>query len=50
MIRIGRFPIQTLLGARIGLGTQPRYKAPGDLRVDIDKNTVINFGFVRLSP
>ena len=33
-IRIGRFPIQTPLGAQPGLGTQPRYKAPGDLRVE----------------
>ena len=34
MIRIGRFPIRTLLGARPGLGTQARYEVPGDLRVE----------------
>ena len=27
------FPIQTPPAARPGLGTQPRYEAPGDLRV-----------------
>ena len=32
--RIGRFPVQTPLGARPGLGTQPRYEAPGDLRAE----------------
>ena len=30
-----RFPIQTPQGAWPGLGTQPRYKAPGDPRVKI---------------
>ena len=30
IIRIGRFPVQTLLGAWSGLEIQPRYKAPGD--------------------
>ena len=30
-IRIGRFPVQILLGARPGLGIQPRYEVPGDL-------------------
>ena len=34
VIRIGRFPVQTPLGTRPGLGTQPRYEAPGDLRVE----------------
>ena len=34
VIRIGRFPIQTQLGARLGLGSQPHYEAPGDLRVE----------------
>ena len=28
---IGRFPAQTPLGPRPGLGTQPRYEAPSDL-------------------
>ena len=27
-----------------GLGTQPCYEAPGDLRVKIVKNAVINIG------
>ena len=31
--KIGRFPVQTPLGAWPGLGTQTRYEAPGDLRV-----------------
>ena len=34
VVRIGRFPVQTPLGARPGLGAQPRYEAPGDLRVE----------------
>ena len=49
-IRIGRFPVQTPLGARPGLGTQPRYEAPGDLRVKLVDNAVINIGLVSLSP
>ena len=28
--RVGRFPVQTPLGARPGLGTQPCYEDPGD--------------------
>ena len=32
--RIGKFTIQTLPGARLGLGIQPRYEAPSDLRVE----------------
>ena len=48
-IRIGRFPVQTPLGARLGLGTQPRYEAPGDLWVEIVENAVINIRLVRLS-
>ena len=31
---LGRFPVQNPLGARPGLGTQPRYEAPGDLQVE----------------
>ena len=48
--RIGRFPVQTPLGARPGLGTQPHYEAPGDLRIELVENTVINIGLVRLPP
>ena len=33
--RIGKFPVESLLGARPGLETQPRYKAPGDPLVEI---------------
>ena len=36
-IRIGRFPVQTSLGDRSGLGTQPCYEAPSNLRVIIVK-------------
>ena len=36
-IRIVTFLVQTPLGSRPGLGTQPRYKAPGDLRVEYVK-------------
>ena len=32
-IRIGRFPVQTQLGAQLGLGTQPRSEAQDDLRL-----------------
>ena len=49
-IRIGRFPIQTPLGDRLGLGTQPRYEAHGNPRVKLVENAVINIGLVRLSP
>ena len=34
-IRIGRFLFQPQLGAWLGIGTQPSYKTPGDLRVKI---------------
>ena len=33
--RIGRFSVQTPLGAWAGLGTLPHCKAPGDLWVEI---------------
>ena len=42
--------VQTPLGARPGLETQPLYEAPGDLRVDLVENAVINIELVRLSP
>ena len=48
-IRIGTFSVQTPLGARPGLGTQPRYEAPGDPRVELVENAVINIELVRLS-
>ena len=37
VIRIGRFPLQTPLGTRPGLGTQLCGKAPGDLWIEIVK-------------
>ena len=48
-IRIGWFPVQTPLGARLGLRTQAHYEAPGDLRVELVENEVINIGLMRLS-
>ena len=38
------------LSAHPGLGTQPCYKAPGDLHVELVKKAVINIGLVRLPP
>ena len=37
VIRTGRFPVQTLLGARPDLGKQPCGEAPCDLRLEIVK-------------
>ena len=37
LIRIKRFLVQSLLGTWPGLGTQPRYNAPGDLWVETVK-------------
>ena len=37
MIRIRSFPVQTSLDAQLGLGTQPRYEAPGELWVEVVK-------------
>ena len=37
IFRIGRILVQIPLGARQGFVTQPHYKAPGDLEVDISK-------------
>ena len=34
-IRVRGFPVQTPLGNRLGLGTQPCYEAPADFRVKI---------------
>ena len=38
-VRVGRFLVQTTLGARPGLGTEPHYKAPGDIRVELAKRS-----------
>ena len=35
--RIGGFLVQTPLGARMGLGTQPHYETPADLQVKYAK-------------
>ena len=45
-----KVPVQNPQGVRPGLGTQPRYKAYGDLPVEYVQNTMINIGLVRLSP
>ena len=37
IIRIGRFSVQSPIGARPGLGTQSRYEVPGNLRIEITK-------------
>ena len=47
---IGRFPVQTPLGARLGLGTHRRYVAGGAFWSKSEKRTVINIGWVRLYP
>ena len=44
VIRIGRFPGRTPLGARPGLGTQPRCKAPSDPRVEYVKRKWLTSG------
>ena len=36
-MRIRKIPVKTPPGAQSGLGTQPCYKAPGDLRFKIVK-------------
>ena len=43
VMRIEKLLIQTLLGAQLGLGTQPCYEALGNL-VEIGKNVVITSG------
>ena len=46
-----KVPVQTLLSAMPGLGTQPHYEASGDPQAEIYKTQwVINIGLVRLSP
>ena len=32
-----RFLVKTLLSAQLGLDTQPHYKTPGDLQVEIEQ-------------
>ena len=49
-IKTGRFPVQTLLDVRPSLGTQPHYKTPSKLRVELVQNAVIDIRLVRLSP
>ena len=49
-VRTRRFPVQTPPDAWPGLGTQPHYKAPGDLQVENVENTVINIRLVKLFP
>ena len=44
MIRIGRLPPRTLLGARPGLGTLPRYEALGDPRAEYVKRKWLTSG------
>ena len=42
MIEIGRCLIQAPLGARLVLGTQPCYEAPGDLQLENLTYAMIN--------
>ena len=39
--RIGRFPVQTPIGARPGLGTQPCYGVPGGLGIENVKTQLL---------
>ena len=39
VLRTGRFPVQTPVGAWPGLGTQPHYEAPGDPWVENAKRS-----------
>ena len=41
---IGRFLVQTTLGAQPGLGIQPHYEASGDLQVETWINAVLDIG------
>ena len=47
---IGRILVQTPLDVLLGLVTQLRYEAPGDLQVEQVSNALIKMGLVRLSP
>ena len=48
--RIGWFSVRNLLDTRPGLGTQSRFEAPGDLRVETKNNAVINVGVSEAAP
>ena len=48
--RIGRIPVQTLLGAWLGFGSQPCYEVPSDFGSNKYQNAVINIWLVRLTP
>ena len=48
--RIERIPVQTPLGTRLGLKTNPVMKLPVTFHSIIDKNPMINIEWVRLSP
>ena len=48
-IRIGRFPVQILLGTCLGLMTQSHYETPSDLQVKVLENVAINIRLVTLS-
>ena len=43
-IRIWWFPVQTPLGACLGLRTEPCYDAPGDLQVEIVRKQWLTLG------
>ena len=49
-MRIRKLLVETTLEHQQGTGTQPFYKAPGNLQVKIVGITVINIRLVRLSP
>ena len=42
-------PVQIPVVACRGLGTQPCYEVPGDIRVEFVENVVINIALVRRS-
>ena len=43
-IRVRKFPVQTKLGAQLGLGTQPCYEIHSDFRVEIVKTQLLTAG------
>ena len=47
--RIGKVSVQNPLSARLGFGTQRRYKTPGDFWVEVSiRNAEVNIGLVGL--